>query len=193
MRRKHFNDLNGKKFGRLTVLEEAKPRWSGIIKRCKIIMWLCECECGTRKIISGGNLRSGSIVSCGCYSKEIRGKIMRKYYDKKTPNSIEKDYYRSYLTDARKNNRKFKLSFKEFLNMINDNCHYCGSTPSLIRYNKNKTKEKLVNGIDRIDSTTGYTKKNTVTCCTKCNLMKNIYSADDFLKHVKKINNHHPA
>lgn len=29
-------------------------------------MWRCKCDCGTEKIVSGGNLRSGQSQSCGC-------------------------------------------------------------------------------------------------------------------------------
>lgn len=32
--------------------------------------WLCRCDCGTEKIISGKSLRSGNTFSCGCYKKE---------------------------------------------------------------------------------------------------------------------------
>lgn len=32
--------------------------------------WICECKCGNIKSIQGTHLRSGAIVSCGCYQKE---------------------------------------------------------------------------------------------------------------------------
>lgn len=28
--------------------------------------WLCECQCGTQKIVTGGDLRRGQSLSCGC-------------------------------------------------------------------------------------------------------------------------------
>lgn len=53
-------DLVGKKFGRYTVLEYAG---------CK--NWKVQCECGSPpKIVQGGTLRGGYIVSCGCYHRE---------------------------------------------------------------------------------------------------------------------------
>lgn len=48
--------LEGKIFGRLTVLSYAGNQF-----------WNCVCECGVEKSVNGGNLRSGHIVSCGCY------------------------------------------------------------------------------------------------------------------------------
>ena len=58
--------LEGRKFNRLTVLSFAgmDGRYSS---------FLCECQCGTRKIIRGTNLTHGGVVSCGCWKKE-RGK-----------------------------------------------------------------------------------------------------------------------
>lgn len=60
-------DLTGKKFGRLTVLSQAK-RPVGAASTSAF--WLCKCECGTEKVISGNVLRQGKAKSCGCYNKE---------------------------------------------------------------------------------------------------------------------------
>lgn len=57
-------DLTGRRFGRLTVIEETDVRKGGSV------VWLCECECGTRKGISAHCLKSGRVLSCGCYNKE---------------------------------------------------------------------------------------------------------------------------
>lgn len=58
-------DLTGQRFGRLTVLERAKNDKLGRAR------WLCRCDCGKEKIVSGTNLRSGQTRSCGCLSKEM--------------------------------------------------------------------------------------------------------------------------
>lgn len=52
-------DLTGNKYGMLTVIEEAERDKNG--RR-----WLCECECGNKKIILGKNLKKGNTKSCGC-------------------------------------------------------------------------------------------------------------------------------
>lgn len=62
-------DLTGKRFGRLTVVEEA-PRYhtSGGVP---VVMWFCDCDCGTKHISVNGNLlRQGDTVSCGCWNRE---------------------------------------------------------------------------------------------------------------------------
>jgi hypothetical protein len=61
-------DLGGKKFGRLTVVGQAAVHASQKY-------WFCRCECGTEKAIRGSHLRSGEIVSCGCYHREMVGAV----------------------------------------------------------------------------------------------------------------------
>ena len=43
------------------------------------------------------------------------------------------------------------------------------------------------NGIDRLDSTEGYTTDNCVSCCTTCNWMKKKMPLEKFLQKVKEI------
>jgi hypothetical protein len=58
-----FIDLTGHTYARLTVLSQA-PRKKGRI------VWQCQCSCGVIVVVAGGNLRSGTTRSCGCYQKE---------------------------------------------------------------------------------------------------------------------------
>lgn len=58
-------DLTGRRFGRLTVIEETDERRSGSV------VWLCKCDCGTYKRVSTHCLKSGGTQSCGCYNREI--------------------------------------------------------------------------------------------------------------------------
>ncbi len=57
-------DLTGQRFGRLTVIKRTENN-----KRRKV-QWLCQCECGTIKKVSGVCLRRGETISCGCYQRE---------------------------------------------------------------------------------------------------------------------------
>ena len=70
--RSQMKDEVGNKYGRLTVLKSA-----GIQNR--VYMWECECDCinpetGKHpiKIVSGTDLRRGSVRSCGCLAKEAQ-------------------------------------------------------------------------------------------------------------------------
>lgn len=59
------NDLRGKKFGRLTVIERNGSKGSNSIA------WDCLCECGNiKKRVSAAHLRNGAVKSCGCLAVE---------------------------------------------------------------------------------------------------------------------------
>ena len=62
-RYKEPENLIGKRFGRVVVLERVNIK-------TRNIMWKCLCDCGATKIISGGNLKGGNVRSCGCLANE---------------------------------------------------------------------------------------------------------------------------
>lgn len=60
--------LEGERYGKLVVMEEAESIYS---KTGKMIRrWKCKCDCGNITIVRHGDLRNGSTVSCGCYNYE---------------------------------------------------------------------------------------------------------------------------
>ena len=64
--------LSGRRFGRLTVLNE-KISFKNKRNRteCK---WLCRCDCGTEKYILDRSLLYGNTRSCGCLTRENSAK-----------------------------------------------------------------------------------------------------------------------
>ena len=86
-------DLTGQRFGRLLALERANYNNHGAY-------WLCECDCGNKKIISGKSLRKGLTISCGCYAKEQRRKATTKHGQAKNrlDNLYDKMKQRCYCT-----------------------------------------------------------------------------------------------
>ena len=73
-----FIDLTGQTFGRLTVLERVEAGTK------RYAVWLCKCSCGNTKIVRSCHLRSGAVVSCGCYQKEIARKYNSTHKESKT-------------------------------------------------------------------------------------------------------------
>jgi len=57
----NFRDLIDKRFGRLVVLKAHHKTNYGAT------YWTCVCDCGTRKEIKGESLKSGAVLSCGCF------------------------------------------------------------------------------------------------------------------------------
>lgn len=58
-------EMVGKKFARLTVVQEAGK------DKSRNRLWKCICDCGGETISSGVDLRRGKARSCGCYQKEV--------------------------------------------------------------------------------------------------------------------------
>lgn len=62
-------DLTGERYGRWTVVRRAE-------KKCgrDTTYWLCKCDCGAERIVSGATLRRGESKSCGCLQRELASK-----------------------------------------------------------------------------------------------------------------------
>lgn len=60
MLKREDQDLTGKVFGLLTVIERA----NNIIHRNAF--WRCRCQCGNIVFVSGTNLRQSYTTDCGC-------------------------------------------------------------------------------------------------------------------------------
>ncbi len=80
-----YNDLTGRKFGRLIALEptEERDKWESII-------WRCKCDCGNNKNVSAYLLNSGRVRSCGCLKKE---------HDLKQGNNIGNMFVEKYIKE----------------------------------------------------------------------------------------------
>ena len=118
MTHKNVKDLTGQKFGMMTVLE-----LDGYTKH-RLSKWKCVCDCGTEKVVIGGNLKSGTTTSCGCHQDLMRKESSvthgmsgtPEYYSwsdilKRTSGSTERsvrDYVGRGITNEFKN-------FEEFL------------------------------------------------------------------------------
>ena len=57
-------DLTGRRFGNLKVLERAKNRNGRVC-------WLCRCDCGNEKVVSAHDLKAGKCKTCGGHSHRI--------------------------------------------------------------------------------------------------------------------------
>lgn len=77
-----MKDLTGNKIFRWNVIKRAEDR---IDKRGKrIIMWECECECGTVRDVRHDNLIQGTSKSCGCLKREKSVELGKRNKKKNT-------------------------------------------------------------------------------------------------------------
>ena len=63
-------DLTGQRFGRLAVISLDH-------KTKKKSYWLCECDCGTQKVVASTDMKSGASASCGCLASEITSRRIK--------------------------------------------------------------------------------------------------------------------
>lgn len=68
-----YNDLTGKRFGRLIVLCRAPNRGNGHA------YWNCKCDCGNTTVTRTISLTSGHTQSCSCIHSETISKLMFKH------------------------------------------------------------------------------------------------------------------
>lgn len=61
-----YEDLTGKKFGRLTVIKRVQN------SKNQKSRWLCKCDCGNEVVVERSNLsiNKTKTISCGCWKKE---------------------------------------------------------------------------------------------------------------------------
>jgi hypothetical protein len=79
---KKIEGIVGQRFGRLVVKELAAPNRHG---QAQV---LCECDCGTSKVVDQNATRRGDISSCGCLRREsgkLRGQLQARHGMRNTP------------------------------------------------------------------------------------------------------------
>jgi len=138
-------NMIGLKFNRWTVVSEAsKPSETKQTGK----FWNCVCECGTKQVVYGTTIRSGSSKSCGCLKSEknsIAMKAMRlrqsgslqdRFFSRfvKLANGCwqwrshtDKDGY-GVLPGAHQNTRAHRLSYEIHHGTIPEGmivCHHC--------------------------------------------------------------------
>ncbi len=84
-------DHAGQRFGRWLVLRF-------IDRANRATRWLCRCNCGTERVVSGDSLRRGRSTNCGCARAETAANTARSRFTKhgNTANEITSTEYHSW-------------------------------------------------------------------------------------------------
>lgn len=77
-------DVISKRFGRLIVVSEAKPRTFACGARSRCVNAVC--DCGNQTVVMLKHLRSGLTTSCGCFHKEATSKARTSHGGTRGPN-----------------------------------------------------------------------------------------------------------
>lgn len=177
-----YKDILGLVVGRLTVVRFVETRdWSNY--------WECRCECGNLVVEKRSSLtrRKKPVMSCGCLRADSRKAIDFSKRKHKLPYGEAgfNKLYRSYQRNAEIRSLPFEINKDIFKNLVTQKCFYCDAFP--ISAMKVGSGEFLYNGLDRVDNSAGYLQENVVTCCARCNRMKNRMSKDEFFTLIHKI------
>lgn len=92
-------DLTGQVFDRLTVKEYSHTAQNGVA------YWVCECECGNVKVISGNNLQNRTTKSCGCL-RNYKNRHSRKVKTYKLSSDELQEYLKELETKEVQYRRK---------------------------------------------------------------------------------------
>jgi len=177
-----IDDLTGKRFGRWTVISLQRVRKDG----SRGGKWLCQCDCGTERIVAAKLLKSGASLSCGCYKREKTRIACLLPEGEASFRKLITTYKRGATDRA----LCFELEYDQIKVLTKQNCFYCGEPPSSIIKSRCNSGNYVYNGIDRLDNKIGYVIGNVVPCCSRCNLMKMELSVDDFKNKIIKIYNY---
>lgn len=173
-----LNNLLGRRFGRLVVIDRIKG------KDGKAGKWVCACDCGGQKSTLTEALTTGYCRSCGCLAREMTAARSRK------PDTYFRAVMKTYVRNAANRGIPFELSPEEFREIIKRPCFFCGVEASR-KYStattSNQSDSFPHNGVDRFDNSKGYTVENSVPCCTQCNRMKHAMSASEFMSHITRV------
>jgi hypothetical protein len=168
-----INISAGDTFNRWTAIKQVGKNKQGYFQ------WNCLCSCGEYGIIAAHKLFHKK--SSGC--KRCSGN-RRLPKGESAFNSI----ICIYKHRANKLGLCFKISKKRFKILVSACCFYCGSAPANVMDSRNGTY--TYNGLDRLNNNLGYTYKNCVTCCKRCNTAKMTSSFEDFLFWIEKVELH---
>lgn len=138
-------DLSNQRFGRWLVLERdlTVEQKTGIDPK-----WICICDCGVTRSVSGSRLKDGGSKSCGCLAKEVATKHGMRHSSEYSSwlgmRARVKENYRQSQYYAQKGidiDPRWNNSFEEF-------------------YKDMGNKPSSDYSIDRVDNSKGYWKEN---------------------------------
>lgn len=94
---------------------------------------------------------------------------------------------RQYKANAARRNLDFLLNDSDVRSLTSSNCEYCGAKPDQRMQSKDANGAYLYNGIDRLDSTKGYSMDNCVPSCKICNKAKSAMTYQAWREWLNRI------
>lgn len=148
----HAEDLTGRKFSRLTVIERVYRNRPGTF-------WLCECDCGNIRIVQASKLKNGMTKSCGCWSKELQEKFAHRWDGHIKSTRCEGKLYRTW---SGMRSRCTNTKDPHYRRYGARGISVCEEWDSFDAFKEWSEKNGFAEGlsIDRIDNDKGYSPDN---------------------------------
>lgn len=172
----------GLRSGKLVI-----TRYLGIVTDKKTPFYEARCDCGKFTRLRWGDFNKKDpkkcAKSCGCLSIA------------KPDTSSITFVFSNYIGGAKTRGHEFSLSYDHWYQLTQLPCHYCGILGSnkytaTSKRRAYQPKPFVYNGIDRVDSSKGYTPENCVPCCKLCNRAKSNLPKDQFVDWIKRTYTH---
>lgn len=173
-----FRTTLGQKFHYLTtVSSDYKDPETGI--------WMVRCDCSGQngkcttknKSVPVKGLHT-YLKSCGCYLTE------KRFSEDPWLSS-----FKFWINSIKKGKHSNKLNFEQWKKLSRGNCYLCGAPPN--QRLQNVVSDLKRSGIDRVNSSLGYSMENCRPCCKDHNIMKKDHSLEKFINLCQKVVNYY--
>jgi len=138
--------------------------------------WVGKCRCG--KVVGP--------YTAAHWRKKIRSCSECRYGNRRSlrkpgTNNASRSVFNNYRTSATRREKSWELSYDFFLEEIVKPCTYCGRDRTGYFNPTNDWEERFeYTGLDRVDSSMGYSIENVVPCCKACNRAKSDMTMEEF-------------
>lgn len=168
-----YHDISGKKFNRLTAVKwlSKHPTYRSI--------WEFLCDCGTLVTLPANRVKSENDISCGCSRRSVPREL-----------ALIRVVSQGYKQSAKRRKLCWALTEEETVKLMTGDCTYCGAPPSNPGPKHIDYEDYRYSGIDRRDSSKGYTIENCTSCCAPCNRSKSDMTYDQWMEHLKRLVTH---
>lgn len=144
-------NILGKRFGKLLVVEKAKPI---LLKSGKhATAWKCLCDCGQEVIVKTNSLIEGHTKSCGCYHDELFKNAVTKH------NLSRTRIYRIWAGLFQRCKNKNNPSYKDYGGRGICICEEWNDFENFVEWARQNGYEKKLT-LDRIDVNGNYCPTN---------------------------------
>lgn len=166
-------NYQNKKFHSLTLIARIRVGGKGVGA-----IWLAQCDCGNTREVAARQVANGRIKTCGkCPSGRDLARGRRIRTDRTTKE--QRKSYKRYLNTPRNANGLAAIPIAQFLELIAENCSYCGA---LARQSRSGLNE-----ITRVVDSEGFTLQNLEPICRCCKEFKGTHNRIDFLDLCTKV------